>query len=218
MTSQQSSPDPFNSLDALRKANEELLERIPHDDEAQTDDNRLANEVRIREFVERAVATGASLDTPSDRREAQALIDYWVADAYTSASVGPQSGLQTRRNVVLDLPDLSDAKLAAQQVDKFLHTASAKEQALTRKILLKLLRVADGGQDCVSAPARLDQLYELDADELVDRIVGKLEEAGALSITEDKQVALRHEALIRVWDELKEWVDRRISFRNAAQF
>src|SRR5690349_18125462 len=62
----------FASLNELREAHFALLERQRSDDE-------LSNTTitAIKAFIQRSVATGGLLDSDSDRRVAQSLLDYW---------------------------------------------------------------------------------------------------------------------------------------------
>jgi hypothetical protein len=81
-------PEPaprFESLDALRAAHAELLTNLPAD-QLSPEHDRL-----IHTFLERAVATGAVLDAPADRRLAQGLIDYWIASLLTDYRPEPKA-------------------------------------------------------------------------------------------------------------------------------
>src|SRR6266705_575635 len=72
-------PSPFTSLRALQLASDQLIQGFP-DDEALISDQESEECTRlITRFIDQAVVTGVVLDAPSDRRAAQALIDFWVA-------------------------------------------------------------------------------------------------------------------------------------------
>src|SRR5262245_45167138 len=99
-------PESFPSLAALRQANDELVGEIPDDYAHLNEAECAANDARVEEFLARAVATGAHLDSPSDRKAAQSLIDFWVASSYTQRAHKPQTPVQSRRpNVLLDPVD-----------------------------------------------------------------------------------------------------------------
>src|SRR4051812_7893138 len=80
MTATDSRPARFQSMDALRDENERLFEIIPESSRKLSPEQRKASAKVINDFIDRAIATGAILDTLPDRREAQALIDYWVTN------------------------------------------------------------------------------------------------------------------------------------------
>ena len=81
MTVASLSHEPYPSMDALRRAHEHLFDNLPTSGRSSS----LLEEGsrQIEEFIARAMATGSVLDTLADRREAQGMIDYWVASAYT---------------------------------------------------------------------------------------------------------------------------------------
>src|SRR5262249_6870985 len=87
MTAIHAQIEPYSSLDALCRANDELIASLPPEDTYSGEADQLAAEERTIRFISRAVETGAVLDTLADRKVAQATIDYWIASAYTAPGV-----------------------------------------------------------------------------------------------------------------------------------
>ena len=106
-----------------------------------------------------------------------------------------------------------------ERSDALLLALGPKDQALTRRILLRLLRISDGTS--VSSPRIKASLCSADEEERGNEIVEKLRGAGAIVIGGREQgdlVELRYEALLRHWQRLRDWIDERIKFREAALF
>ncbi len=77
----------FPSLSALRTTHRRLLERRSKDGQLEI----FLDEVE--QFVAQGVATGAFLDTRSDRWQAQNLIDYWANELYHARRPAPDTNL-----------------------------------------------------------------------------------------------------------------------------
>lgn len=75
---------PFDSLRALADSHTELLRR-ELSSENTLDSSFLAD---VRELIERGRATGAVLDSVSERRTAQSLMNYWVTVLYRAGQEG----------------------------------------------------------------------------------------------------------------------------------
>jgi uncharacterized protein YjbI with pentapeptide repeats len=220
MTATHAPPVPYSSLDALRRANDELIANLPEDDSRSRETESLAEEARTTEFLRRAVETGAVLDTPADRNVAQGLIDYWVATAHTaSGDRGTKRPLSGRADTLLKPFDATAMRSTAERSDAAVRALDRKDQALARRILLRLLRFSHG--TCVSAPTIRDALFSPGDAGRGNAIVEGLHEAGALVVTPTARgdlVELRYEALVRQWERLHDWIDERTKFRDAALF
>jgi len=77
----------FPSLSALRTTHRRLLERRGKDGQSE----KFLDEVE--QFVVQGIATGAFLDTRSDRWQAQNLIDYWANELYHARRQAPETNL-----------------------------------------------------------------------------------------------------------------------------
>ncbi len=77
----------FPSLSALRTTHRRLLERRGKDGQS----DKFLDEVE--QFVAHGIATGAFLDTRSDRWQAQNLIDYWANELYHARRQAPETNL-----------------------------------------------------------------------------------------------------------------------------
>jgi hypothetical protein len=214
--------EPYASLDALRRANDELLSNLPEEEGPLFPASLEANEARIREFIDRAVATGALLDVPSDRRVAQGLIDYLAASTY--ATIGDQrkkEPMSGRSGILLKPFDDKLIDSAASRGDAFISSLSRKDQELARRILLRHVRLPEGSRTCISSLSPLETLSSVGDPEHVKNILTELEGRGIINVTRAAQgnfVELRYDSLMRRWPLLCNWVDQRVKFRDAAQF
>ncbi|MBK8987240.1 MAG: hypothetical protein IPM39_14360 [Chloroflexi bacterium] len=77
----------FPSLTALRITHRRLLERRGKDSQSELFLDEVA------QFVAQGIATGAFLDTRSDRWQAQNLIDYWANELYHARRQAPETNL-----------------------------------------------------------------------------------------------------------------------------
>ncbi|MCA9873098.1 MAG: hypothetical protein KC441_05570, partial [Anaerolineales bacterium] len=77
----------FPSLSALRTTHRRLLERRGKDGQSE----KFLDE--IEQFVAQGIATGAFLDTRSDRWQAQNLVDYWANELYHARRQAPETNL-----------------------------------------------------------------------------------------------------------------------------
>jgi hypothetical protein len=211
---------PYPSLDALRQGNEELLDSLPDDESHLSPEDRRANAARINDFVQKAVASGAVLDVPADRRAAQGMIDYWMASAYAPSSSSTSGAPVARADVTLKPFDAGLLGAIAKRGEEAVAAAGQKQQDLARRLLLRLLRLGNSGTFTLS-PATRDALLTLGDPQTVDKILGQLIGAGVVARTPGPQgdlFELRYEALVRQWDRLRNWAEERAKFRDAAQF
>lgn len=108
---------------------------------------------------------------------------------------------------------LGGGRLAlARSADELYDSLIPEEQITARRILLRLVRPGDG-LEVTSSRIRRDALYQAgEARDRVDRVLQKLINARLLRLTEgdtaaDRQVEVAHEALVRNWPRLVEWLD-----------
>jgi energy-coupling factor transporter ATP-binding protein EcfA2 len=108
---------------------------------------------------------------------------------------------------------LGGGRLAlARSADELYDSLIPEEQYTARRILLRLVRPGDG-LEVTSSRIRRDALYQAgEARDRVDRVLQKLINARLLRLTEgdtpaDRQVEVAHEALVRNWPRLVEWLD-----------
>lgn len=108
---------------------------------------------------------------------------------------------------------LEGGRLAlATSADDFYDGLILEEQLTARRILLRLVRPGEG-LEVTSNRVRRDALYKAgEARDRIDRVLGKLIEARLVRLTEgdiaaDAQVEIAHEALVRNWPRLIEWVE-----------
>ena len=96
--------------------------------------------------------------------------------------------------------------LAGRADEVYRHFTPA-EQALTRRILLRLTQPGEGTEDTRRRTLRAEIIPTDAARETVERIVRTLADERLL-VTEGDSVDVAHEALIRSWPTLREWLDQ----------
>ncbi|MFN8488616.1 MAG: hypothetical protein U0350_13530 [Caldilineaceae bacterium] len=108
---------------------------------------------------------------------------------------------------------LGGGRLAlARCADQFYNNLIPEEQVTARRILLRLVRPSEG-LETTSNRVRLVTLYQSgEARDRVDRVLQKLIDAHLVRISEgdtsvDTQIEVAHEALVRNWPRLVEWVE-----------
>lgn len=108
---------------------------------------------------------------------------------------------------------LGGGRLAlARSADELYESLIPEEQVTARRILLRLVRPGDG-LEVTSSRVRRDELYQTgEARDRVDRVLQRLLDARLLRLSEgdteaDLQVEVAHEALVRNWPRLVEWLE-----------
>mgnify|MGYP001218884101 CR=1 FL=1 len=108
---------------------------------------------------------------------------------------------------------LGGGRLAlANSADAFYNNLIPEQQITARRILLRLVRTGDG-LEITSNRVRRDTLFRSgEAGERVSRVLQKLIDARLVRVTEgdvpgDTQVEIAHEALVRNWPRLVDWLD-----------
>ncbi|RXT45672.1 pentapeptide repeat-containing protein [Bradyrhizobium betae] len=225
--------EPYLSMDALRHAHEYLFDNLPINE--RTGSLTESGAKQIEEFISRAIATGAVLDTLVDRREAQGLIDYWVASAFTkphpgsfaqAESNGADSGVVTsqRDPTYKDRPDnqlepFDPAVVdeAAKRGDDFVQRLSTKETDLVRRVLLGLLNFPEHDEEISSKPTRREELNKFGKG--VHELLDGLKNAGILverPAGEGEELSLAYLALTRRWHWLAKEIDKRQNLSDLA--
>jgi hypothetical protein len=117
---------------------------------------------------------------------------------------------------------LGGGRLAlARSADRFYEALIPEEQVTARRILLRMVRPGEG-LEVTNNRIRREALYQAgEARDRVDRVLGRLvDEAHLVRLTEgdhpaDAQVEVAHEALVRNWPRLVDWLDEeRVSMRR----
>jgi uncharacterized protein YjbI with pentapeptide repeats len=227
----------FASMEELRDASDALLER--HQESSPSEDQRAR---RVWEFVRRASATGAQLDSASDRREAQSLIDYWISNSY---SLGHSDAADAERPTLSRIGNQlarfkrEFARTAAAAGDAYIERIKAIRPTrlldwlslifarifggtrldIIKRLLLRLVRLPESEGQASSAPSRMERLQELDDKEVVGKCVRDLQEIDILTVSgegTEAVVALKYESLITEWKWFRDLIDQRMLFRQAA--
>jgi tetratricopeptide (TPR) repeat protein len=209
---------PYQSLSALRQANDDLLASLP-EDKSDTDAWKSCT-TRIFEFIHRAVTTGALLELPFERRAAQGLIDYWVASSYNMPVDGPKELIQSRKiNTLLAPFDAVSLRSICERGDQVIGNLSSQDQDLARRVLVQLFQFSDARRNPISMPTPREDLLSLGPPERVTKIITELVNAGVLGERQDNGsdfIDLQYEALGRNWERLHDWVKHRANLRDAA--
>jgi WD40 repeat protein len=100
----------------------------------------------------------------------------------------------------------------ARSADEFYKGLIPEEQSTMKRILLKLVRPGEGLEVTSSRVPHVDLYQKNEANDRIDRVLDKLIKAHLLRISEgdiaaDEQVEIAHEALIRNWPRLVEWLE-----------
>lgn len=108
---------------------------------------------------------------------------------------------------------LGGGRLAlARSADQFYSGLIPEEQRTARRILLRLVRPGEG-LETTSNRVQVATLYQSgEARDRVDRVLQKLIDAHLVRISEgdtsvDTQIEVAHEALVRNWPRLVEWIE-----------
>jgi len=100
----------------------------------------------------------------------------------------------------------------ARSADEFYEGLIPEEQVTARRILLRMVRPGEG-LEVTSNRVRRDELYQAgEARDRIDRVLNRLIRARLVHLTEgdapgDAQVEVAHEALVRNWPRLVDWVE-----------
>ncbi|UCE62171.1 MAG: DNA/RNA non-specific endonuclease [Phycisphaerales bacterium] len=214
--------DRFGSLAELRDAHNALLSRISEESLTSED------EEQIQEFLEKAAAAGTLFDSAADRRQAQGLLDYWVTTQYVQAreSAKDQGSVPRlpRAQTRLARFDTATVGEATENADRLIQSFSAADQELARRVLLRLTELDAETEEVRTAPTARSSLEVLGDPNIVRTIIDGLIGAGAVKRmggdpgSAAEQLSLANEALLRVWDWLKQWLEQRIRFRDTVNY
>lgn len=212
-------PQAYASFADLQRASDQLIEDLPDDEASLSDLDRKEISRRVAQFIDGAIATGAALDASTERRAAQALVDFWVAKSYSIAGeTRAKPRASSKINVVLRPFDPATIESVTQQGDAFLKTLSEKDKNLAGRILLRLVRLGDIGTPASSWPAKRSDLLTLSRSR-VDQLLDGLIKSGVLVASvqnSEELISLRNESLIRQWPKLHELAEERINYRSMA--
>ena len=300
-------PQSFDTVSALRRASEKLIESLPEEEDSISEQERSTIATRVRDFIEQAVASGVAFDVPADRRAAQAVVDFWVAKSYSMASgqslnqpplartdiqlrsfdpslvktsvanaealtifgesddkdksfanqmrrhmasfgdraagikdsardnllrvvpsgVKSIEGKDIARRILLRFGPSRSEKDTEGTLRRILRriiplgerNITANNQDIARRILLRIIRFADTGNDFVTSAVKRDDLISLGKPQQVNEVLNALINAGVLSVTPGTSgdlVSLRYDALMRQWPRLRDWIEKRVTFRALA--
>ncbi len=108
---------------------------------------------------------------------------------------------------------LGGGRLAlARSADELYESLIPEDQVTTRRILLRLVRPGEG-LEVTSNRVRIESLYQTgEARDRIDRVLQRWIDARLLRLSEgdtsaDRQVEVAHEALVRNWPRLVDWLD-----------
>src|SRR4051794_33320800 len=209
----------FTCLGTMQEASDELIQRLPDDDDATISRSQTEELVACIEcLIERGAETGTVLDRPADRRVAQALIDFWVAKgSELTRDHNVKKSRPTWAEVLLKPFARTEIDLAINQGDVILKTLDRDRKALLRRLLFRLLKFPESGDKFDSVPASRQELQKFGDAEQVCILLDRLEAADILNVFNKNgtsMVALKNLALIRQWPWLREQVNERMSFRS----
>ena len=216
--------DAFSSvLEALRSGHADLLQSVPDQEDKLTG----SDVSRIREFLRRAAAAGKVIDTLTDRKVAQGMLDYWSATLYSQghrqAGGSDASERLPKEETVLADFETGTIGQVAQAADAWFQRVPEGDRDLVRRILLRLVRLPADDRRFQATVALRSMLQQLGSPAQVDAILEGLAEVGLIRIEqrdrpENDLVSLRYEALSRLWSPYAAWLEQRLRFRDTASF
>lgn len=179
----------------------------------------------IRTFVARVVAAGAGLDATDDRIAAQGVINFWIA----RVSVAVRSAPDGRRGTVGEtfdetlLADFDQTTLtrAVAAAEGRVGRLSDEDQALTRRVVLRLVRLQADAPRFEAVPTVRAALADLDDPERVGKVLDELAADGVVRVSKGEtadmdRVALRAPELLTSWPSLVRWQGYRVRLRATA--
>ena len=108
----------------------------------------------------------------------------------------------------------------ATSADEFFNSLIPEDQDTARRILLKLVTPGEGREVTSRRVRKVELYHKAEASDRIDRVLDKLLKARLLKLSEgdtetDDQVEVAHEALVRNWPRLVEWLDeQRVRLRR----
>ncbi len=108
----------------------------------------------------------------------------------------------------------------ARSADDFYEQLSPADQAIVKRLLLRMVRVGEELDVTSNRVRRADLRQESDSPDEVDRLVKALSQAQLVRLTtreiaDDIQIELAHETLVRNWPRLVGWVEEeRVALRR----
>jgi hypothetical protein len=222
----------FSSLDELRKQSDLLVEAPSKDSSDGGAPSVTLKLESVNDFIRKAAATGRILDSPSDRREAQSLIDYWIARVHAIPRRGQIREMRSHlEGAVLEPFDSEIVESAITDSGIVLGSLDKEQVKLARRILLGLMKLPanDAAAQCVAV--QRSDLHQLGSPDQIDNIVRKFSASGAVAVRRssgekldatstpapDDRIAIKYESLIRKWRWLEELVAERKNFREMAE-
>ena len=100
----------------------------------------------------------------------------------------------------------------ANAADEFYNALTPDEQATARRMLLKMVKPGEGSEMTSNRVRRGTLYHQSDSNDRVDRVLDKLIRAHLVRVARgesgsEAQVEMAHEALVRNWPRLVDWLD-----------
>jgi len=151
-----------------------------------------------------------------------------VVDALVREILGEPAGLPLLQFTLLKLWDsrehnrvtweayrrLGGARMAlAQSADHFYHSLTPQERVTVQRILLRMVRTGERLEVTSNRIQRKDLYRGGEAPDWINPVLGKLVAAHLVRLTpgespEEDQLEVAHEALVRNWPKLVEWLEK----------
>jgi Novel STAND NTPase 1/TIR domain len=95
----------------------------------------------------------------------------------------------------------------AKKADTLLTTLSPPQQTIVRRVFLRLTQPGEGTEDTRRRATRVELQTTAEETSMVADVIQILADARLLVTSEDQQVDVAHEALIRGWPRLRGWIE-----------
>ncbi|BAM89493.1 hypothetical protein S58_35000 [Bradyrhizobium oligotrophicum S58] len=210
--------EPFVSLQQLQHESDVLIDSLP--DAEALPDNAMSQIEHIAQFIARATETGAVLDSPAERKSAQALIDFWSSKYYALSGTSPSRRRVGGRNSLRGF-DSALIKQAVHDAEITLASFSAPEREIARRILLRLVKRGPEDGGVTLAVVERKALATLDAPDRVAAVLDVLIQTGLVTQVDyggSSRLTLRFDTLTREWPVLQDWIAQRQKFAARANF
>jgi tetratricopeptide (TPR) repeat protein len=197
----------MNSLADLKNRHRYLLEQSDAPESATKFTSAL------EEFLTAGAALGKILSFPSERIEAQRLLDFWAS----STAPASDRSISPIHAVILDpYVDTGDSEVA-QAAKNIVERLDEGDRATAKRLFLRLVQLETDGI-CFSPVARKESLLISGLDPAKSQpILADFKESG-LIVPSEGGWSLRGSGVLSHWEEARQWLSQRRRLRGAARF
>ena len=198
---------PISSLGDLKSRHRDLLEQS--DALEKTADFTRA----VNGFLTAGTALGKTLSLPSERAEAQRILDFWAS---SRGPAGEHTSSPIRAAMLEPYADVGDSE-AAQAARKMIEGLGEADRAIAKRLFLRLVQLEADGISFTPITRHESLLIDGADPEKARPILAGFKECG-LIVPRENSWSLRGSGLFSYWKEAREWLSQRRRLRDAARF